>query len=198
MQRSWSSWRDHRNGRAGALRRTLSQRGQAAVTSAPGGGAARGSRNSTIPALHWHVHPAVADEAPATRGKQAPDACSPGRAVAVVVRDPVAARDEPRSSRVTPGRRSLRQGGAEAAGDAPAHNALIVDATRRHGGTVVKGQGDGFMLAFPSAHARWSAPDSSSSRAVLAFRSSKEQVTSRALPGVRPRVVRSSSEFTRG
>ncbi len=32
-----------------------------------------------------------------------------------------------------------------------AHNALIVDATRRHGGTVVKGQGDGFMLAFPSA-----------------------------------------------
>jgi class 3 adenylate cyclase/ketosteroid isomerase-like protein len=32
-----------------------------------------------------------------------------------------------------------------------AHNALVADATARHGGTVVKGQGDGFMLAFPSA-----------------------------------------------
>jgi class 3 adenylate cyclase len=32
-----------------------------------------------------------------------------------------------------------------------AHNALIADATEQHGGTVVKGQGDGFMLAFPSA-----------------------------------------------
>jgi class 3 adenylate cyclase len=32
-----------------------------------------------------------------------------------------------------------------------AHNALIADATGQHGGTVVKGQGDGFMLAFPSA-----------------------------------------------
>ena len=32
-----------------------------------------------------------------------------------------------------------------------AHNKLIADATNQHGGTVVKGQGDGFMLAFPSA-----------------------------------------------
>ncbi|MEA2134255.1 MAG: adenylate cyclase [Solirubrobacteraceae bacterium] len=32
-----------------------------------------------------------------------------------------------------------------------AHNQLIADATNQHGGTVVKGQGDGFMLAFPSA-----------------------------------------------
>jgi class 3 adenylate cyclase len=32
-----------------------------------------------------------------------------------------------------------------------AHNALIAAATDRHGGRVVKGQGDGFMLAFPSA-----------------------------------------------
>jgi class 3 adenylate cyclase/ketosteroid isomerase-like protein len=32
-----------------------------------------------------------------------------------------------------------------------AHNALIARATTQHGGTVVKGQGDGFMLAFPSA-----------------------------------------------
>ena len=31
-----------------------------------------------------------------------------------------------------------------------AHNALVVDATARNGGTVVKGQGDGFMLAFAS------------------------------------------------
>jgi class 3 adenylate cyclase len=31
------------------------------------------------------------------------------------------------------------------------HNALIADATDEHGGTVVKGRGDGFMLAFPSA-----------------------------------------------
>jgi class 3 adenylate cyclase/ketosteroid isomerase-like protein len=32
-----------------------------------------------------------------------------------------------------------------------AHNTVIVGATRENGGTVVKGQGDGFMLAFPSA-----------------------------------------------
>ncbi len=32
-----------------------------------------------------------------------------------------------------------------------AHNSLITGATGRHGGTVVKGQGDGFMLVFPSA-----------------------------------------------
>jgi len=32
-----------------------------------------------------------------------------------------------------------------------AHNAIITDITTEHGGTVVKGQGDGFMLAFPSA-----------------------------------------------
>lgn len=32
-----------------------------------------------------------------------------------------------------------------------AHNSLITDATAEHGGTVVKNQGDGFMLAFPSA-----------------------------------------------
>ena len=32
-----------------------------------------------------------------------------------------------------------------------AHNDVVKDATTQHGGTVVKGQGDGFMLAFPSA-----------------------------------------------
>jgi ketosteroid isomerase-like protein len=32
-----------------------------------------------------------------------------------------------------------------------AHNKLIADTTNQHGGTVIKGQGDGFMLAFPSA-----------------------------------------------
>jgi class 3 adenylate cyclase/ketosteroid isomerase-like protein len=32
-----------------------------------------------------------------------------------------------------------------------AHNKLIADVTHRQAGTVVKGQGDGFMLAFPSA-----------------------------------------------
>lgn len=32
-----------------------------------------------------------------------------------------------------------------------AHNAVIVGATDQQGGTIVKGQGDGLMLAFPSA-----------------------------------------------
>jgi class 3 adenylate cyclase len=32
-----------------------------------------------------------------------------------------------------------------------AHNEVVRSATGKHGGTVVKGQGDGFMLAFPSA-----------------------------------------------
>jgi class 3 adenylate cyclase len=32
-----------------------------------------------------------------------------------------------------------------------AHNDAIKDATAEHGGTIVKNQGDGFMLAFPSA-----------------------------------------------
>jgi class 3 adenylate cyclase len=32
-----------------------------------------------------------------------------------------------------------------------AHNDVIKDVTAEHGGTVVKNQGDGFMLAFPSA-----------------------------------------------
>jgi class 3 adenylate cyclase len=31
------------------------------------------------------------------------------------------------------------------------HNAVVTDITAEHGGTVVKGQGDGFMLAFASA-----------------------------------------------
>jgi adenylate cyclase len=31
------------------------------------------------------------------------------------------------------------------------HNEVVTKATGEHGGTVVKGQGDGFMLAFPSA-----------------------------------------------
>ena len=31
------------------------------------------------------------------------------------------------------------------------HNAVVTDITAEHGGTVVKGQGDGFMLAFSSA-----------------------------------------------
>jgi class 3 adenylate cyclase len=32
-----------------------------------------------------------------------------------------------------------------------AHNTVVTDITAEHGGTVVKGQGDGFMLAFASA-----------------------------------------------
>jgi class 3 adenylate cyclase len=32
-----------------------------------------------------------------------------------------------------------------------AHNEVVTDVTKEHGGTVVKGQGDGFMLAFASA-----------------------------------------------
>ena len=32
-----------------------------------------------------------------------------------------------------------------------AHNDVVKDVTTEHGGTIVKGQGDGFMLAFPSA-----------------------------------------------
>jgi class 3 adenylate cyclase len=31
------------------------------------------------------------------------------------------------------------------------HNTVVTDVTAQHGGTVVKGQGDGFMLAFASA-----------------------------------------------
>ena len=33
------------------------------------------------------------------------------------------------------------------------HNEVVTDVTAEHGGTVVKGQGDGFMLAFASARA---------------------------------------------